>query len=223
MNRADTFILISIIVQSSLSRSCCLSKSSKLSHILQLIIGLDLSTVPFRSAICGTTWADPCIDLSFIHNQYCKAAICFASLEGLRARTWGDVILRLKITSITFKMPENPAKEMSDMHTTSRPSASASRTLCGRKTIAFISGHMDITPEQFAQHYHTRLDEALSQGHHFVMGDAKGVDTTALAYLLTQSVTYPGVQERITVYLSRPGQLGRYQAMGVQTVWFGTI
>ncbi|KAL6718004.1 hypothetical protein ACLMJK_004089 [Lecanora helva] len=81
--------------------------------------------------------------------------------------------------------------------------------------IAFISGHMDITPEQFLQHYQPRLDLALSQGHHFVIGDAKGLDGTALTYLLEQRGKYPDVHQRITVHASRPGQVRWYQDLGV--------
>lgn len=87
-----------------------------------------------------------------------------------------------------------------------------------RAQVAFISGHMDITPEQFIKHYHDLLDSALAQDHHFVMGDAKGVDASALAYLLAQKDIYPNILQRITVHLSRPGQLAMYQAMGVRTV-----
>ena len=101
--------------------------------------------------------------------------------------------------------------------TTSQPSVPVGKTIDSGALIAFVSGHMDITPEQLAQHYLPRLDKALAQGHLFVIGDAKGVDASALAYLLSQSDKYPDIRQRITVHLSRPQRLSEYQVMGVRT------
>ncbi|KAK3169892.1 hypothetical protein OEA41_009276 [Lepraria neglecta] len=78
--------------------------------------------------------------------------------------------------------------------------------------IAFISGHMNITPLQYSTHYKPRLDSALSLGHHIVI-----VDASALTYLLAQIDRYPDVRQHITVHVSRPGQLSKFQAMGVRT------
>ncbi len=100
----------------------------------------------------------------------------------------------------------------------SQPPTPTTKPAPSRTPTAFISGHMEITPQEFTQHYEPRLHDALALGHHFVIGDAKGVDASALAYLLAQEHNYPDVQQRITVHVSRPGQLGRYQAMGVRTV-----
>lgn len=47
----------------------------------------------------------------------------------------------------------------------------------------FVSGHLDLTPEEFAQHYIRRLRQAVSAGHSFVVGDARGADTFAQAWL----------------------------------------
>ena len=83
--------------------------------------------------------------------------------------------------------------------------------------IAFVSGHMNLTPQQLSEHYFPRLDEALAQGHHFVIGDAAGLDTSALTYLLAQIDKYPDIKQRITVHISRPSQIDKYQSMGMHT------
>ena len=47
----------------------------------------------------------------------------------------------------------------------------------------FISGHLDVTLEEFSKHYHTPITEARNAGHCFVIGDAKGVDAMAQVFL----------------------------------------
>jgi len=44
---------------------------------------------------------------------------------------------------------------------------------------AFVSGHVDLTPEEFQEHYVPKLQIAIAQKHRFVVGDAKGADTFA--------------------------------------------
>jgi len=48
---------------------------------------------------------------------------------------------------------------------------------------AFISGHLDLTEEEFSEHYVALIDEALKEGCSFVVGDARGADTMAQQYL----------------------------------------
>ena len=48
---------------------------------------------------------------------------------------------------------------------------------------AFISGHLDLTSEEFLQHYRPLIDQALKNGDRFVVGDARGTDKMAQAYL----------------------------------------
>ncbi len=81
--------------------------------------------------------------------------------------------------------------------------------------IAFISGHLDLLPSQFSIHYSPHITQAISDGHHFVLGDALGTDTQALSYLLSQPSFDP---QRATVHVSRPGNLAKLQVMGVKTV-----
>lgn len=50
--------------------------------------------------------------------------------------------------------------------------------------VLFISGHLDLTPDEFEQHYRPAIDAALARGDSFVVGDARGADTLAQRYLL---------------------------------------
>jgi len=40
----------------------------------------------------------------------------------------------------------------------------------------FVSGHLDLTDEEFAAHYEPRISAALASGAAFVVGDARGCD-----------------------------------------------
>lgn len=46
-----------------------------------------------------------------------------------------------------------------------------------------VSGHVDLTEAEFKEHYVPLLDEAISEGARFVVGDAKGADAMAFDYL----------------------------------------
>lgn len=65
------------------------------------------------------------------------------------------------------------------------------------KKTAYISGHLDITVDEYMKHYHSRILEACRNGHNFVVGDARGVDTFAQQQLAT--VALPGISD-VTVY-----------------------
>lgn len=47
----------------------------------------------------------------------------------------------------------------------------------------FVSGHLDLTPEEFAEHYVPQLEEAVKEGCGFVVGDARGADAMTQAWL----------------------------------------
>lgn len=51
----------------------------------------------------------------------------------------------------------------------------------------FISGHLDITKNEFYLHYKKRIDFVLKQNSSFVVGDAKGTDKFAQQYLKGKS------------------------------------
>lgn len=56
-------------------------------------------------------------------------------------------------------------------------------------TTYFVSGHLDITPDEFAEHYMARLIRANAAGASFVVGDAPGCDTIAQQFLRDQDIT----------------------------------
>jgi len=57
----------------------------------------------------------------------------------------------------------------------------------------FISGHLDISQEEFKNKYHEKINDALKENGHFVVGDARGTDTLAQTYLF-------GKTKNVTVY-----------------------
>lgn len=50
----------------------------------------------------------------------------------------------------------------------------------------FISGHLDLTAEEFITHYVPYLEAAVGRGATFVVGDARGCDTLAQAWLASK-------------------------------------
>jgi hypothetical protein len=65
---------------------------------------------------------------------------------------------------------------------------------------AFISGHLSVTPEEFAANYTAQLDAAIEAGDNFVIGDAVGADAMAQEYLAARVS-----KERVTVNLGGHG------------------
>jgi hypothetical protein len=49
--------------------------------------------------------------------------------------------------------------------------------------IYFISGHLDLSEQEFQEHYAPRIDQAIARGATFVVGDARGADALAQEYL----------------------------------------
>lgn len=43
-------------------------------------------------------------------------------------------------------------------------------------SVAYVSGHLDLTEEEFHAHYVPQIDEACAAGCRFVVGDARGAD-----------------------------------------------
>lgn len=48
---------------------------------------------------------------------------------------------------------------------------------------AFISGHLDLTSEEFDEHYLRPIRTAMISGHKFIVGDANGADKITMNYL----------------------------------------
>lgn len=60
---------------------------------------------------------------------------------------------------------------------------------------AFISGHLDLTQEEFNKHYAPKILEAIKLKHNFVIGDARGADAMA-----QQFITEHGAECKLTIY-----------------------
>ena len=55
--------------------------------------------------------------------------------------------------------------------------------------IYFISGHLDLTPDEFNEHYAPQINVALATHNcGFVLGDARGCDAMAQAHLKNRGV-----------------------------------
>jgi hypothetical protein len=59
---------------------------------------------------------------------------------------------------------------------------------------AMISGHLNLTEEEFNLHYKPKIDEAIEKGHSFVVGDARGTDEMGQRYLFSRGI------KDVTVY-----------------------
>lgn len=59
--------------------------------------------------------------------------------------------------------------------------------------IYFISGHLDLTDQEFLDHYKVKIDQALDENGSFVVGDARGADSIAQKYLSVKT-------NKVTVY-----------------------
>lgn len=59
--------------------------------------------------------------------------------------------------------------------------------------VAFISGHGDLTNEEFIEHYLFKLIKAVKENHSFVVGDFRGADTICQSFL-------SAITNKVTVY-----------------------
>jgi hypothetical protein len=66
--------------------------------------------------------------------------------------------------------------------------------------IAFISGHVDIDKQTFLSHYQKPIDQAILGGESFILGNAQGVDSLALEYLLEKVSEGILSRDQITIY-----------------------
>lgn len=73
-------------------------------------------------------------------------------------------------------------------------------------TTFFVSGHMDLTKEEFAEHYEPRIRAAHAAGASFVVGDAHGCDFMAQRLLASLELGQPKDAGRVRVFhmLERP-------------------
>lgn len=68
----------------------------------------------------------------------------------------------------------------------------------GDTLTAFISGPLDVSTAYFTRYYRSRIDDAISSGHKFVIGPVSGIDALALEYLLSHNVD----SSRIKIYMA---------------------
>jgi hypothetical protein len=93
----------------------------------------------------------------------------------------------------------------------------ASNDECPRPDIAFISGPINTGPNEvyFHTHYVPRIQQAIENGHDFVIGPIpSGVDADALNYLLA----YPVSSSRITIFVTTAEESmwgARFRALSV--------
>jgi hypothetical protein len=52
-----------------------------------------------------------------------------------------------------------------------------------------VSGHLDLTEEEFNKHYRDSILNAISEGSSFVIGDAAGADAMAQKFLFEHGIT----------------------------------
>ena len=64
--------------------------------------------------------------------------------------------------------------------------------------VAFISGPLEVEPGHFETHYAPRIQQAIKEGHHFILGPSRGTDTLAFEFLRNSGVS----ANRIRVYLN---------------------
>jgi len=75
---------------------------------------------------------------------------------------------------------------------------------------AFISGHVDIDNDTFLLYYKEKIDKAIRNGDNFILGNALGIDTFALEYLLKNIE-----KDRITIYYYSKFPIEKYEKMDV--------
>ena len=62
--------------------------------------------------------------------------------------------------------------------------------------VYFISGHTDLSEEDFICHYEEEIQKAIDNNGNFVIGDAKGSDLWAQLYIRSHDLS----DERVTIY-----------------------
>jgi hypothetical protein len=68
--------------------------------------------------------------------------------------------------------------------------------------VYFVSGHRNVTEEEFKEHYVPKLNKGINEGAVFVMGDYYGVDQMAQKFLVSKN--YPWSRIRVYHMLESP-------------------
>lgn len=69
----------------------------------------------------------------------------------------------------------------------------------GPPEVAFVSGHLDLTPQELQEHYVPAMERAFLDGAAFVVGDARGADRLAASWLADR-----GAEVTVFHMLERP-------------------
>lgn len=83
--------------------------------------------------------------------------------------------------------------------------------------IYFISGHLDLTEQEFEKYYVEKINFAISNECSFVIGDAKGADLLAQKYLtncISNNLTF---HDKVTIYhmFKKPrNNFGNFKTIG---------
>lgn len=74
-----------------------------------------------------------------------------------------------------------------------------------------ISGHLDVSKEEFEKHYREKIDQGIARGDAFVVGDSRGGDSLGQQYLAKK-----GVKNVVIYHLhQRPfSNFGNWQTRG---------
>jgi hypothetical protein len=64
-----------------------------------------------------------------------------------------------------------------------------------RMPTAMMSGHLDLTPQEFEEHYKPLIDQAIAEGCDFIVADARGTDAMTQEYLASHAGAF-----KVTVY-----------------------
>ena len=79
-----------------------------------------------------------------------------------------------------------------------------------KELVGFVSGHLDLTEEEFARHYVPQISGAAARGCSFVVGDARGADLLFQAYARAHGLS-------VTVFHMFAGprnNVGSFQVVG---------
>lgn len=79
-----------------------------------------------------------------------------------------------------------------------------------KNKVCFVSGHLDLTADEFNSFYKDKLDRALSDGCSFIIGDARGADTLSQEYLSDKTTN-------VTIYhmFEKPrNNVGKFRTIG---------
>jgi hypothetical protein len=82
------------------------------------------------------------------------------------------------------------------LNVTKEPLTKKERTYMGPKDIVMISGHLDISQEDWETHYKQEIDDAIETGASFLLGDARGTDQMSAEYLENNNIP----RDRVTIY-----------------------